>query len=546
MPQVWATAGRWTRRHWRHITVAGLMIWMARSVQEAGHGWGDDFALYINQARGIAEGTLWDVVADNRFALSNSAYDTFSPVAYPWVLPLLLFPIITMFGIDYSMLKIVGTLAYAAAGVATMVLTQRRSGRLIGGLVTAMVVLNPWYLGATDGVLSDLLFMALVLAGIATLDRAIDSGALALGSLGGRAGRPVTAAVVLIALAIHTRREGLALVAVLAAAQFAAARITTSDRPVPSVEPTARRPWRPWMLLVALAGGIHLVLPAPLLSAMRVGDRDTSRVIDNLRWYREPFAELIGLKAAGDNPIEWVGSTTIGALLLAAVLTLAILGVADAVVATVRRTDVIDLHVAVALLAIGYVVMSPPYRYQRYLFVLVPLLLLLAARGAAMLGRASRWRLVAPLLALLVFAPLVVEQSRQTVNAIDVHRDYEFVHWGPESPDARELFDAVRRFTDERDVVVFAQARSMNLYTGRLSIQGNSREMLLERGDWYAMARDSDSTQVPLDPEGPDEPAPEAVWTNSTLVLWRIPERRIPTLDPWPSEPRLTASDGLP
>jgi hypothetical protein len=233
-------------------------------------------------------------------------------------------------------------------------------------------------------------------------------------------------------------------------------------------------------------------------------------------------------------------------LLLAAVLTLAILGVADAVVATVRRTDVIDLHVAVALLAIGYVVMSPPYRYQRYLFVLVPLLLLLAARGAAMLGRASRWRLVAPLLALLVFAPLVVEQSRQTVNAIDVHRDYEFVHWGPESPDARELFDAVRRFTDERDVVVFAQARSMNLYTGRLSIQGNSREMLLERGDWYAMARDSDYIQVPLDAEGADELGLEAVWSNSTFVLWRIPERRIPTLDPWPSEPRLTASDSLP
>lgn len=532
---------RWARRHWRHIGVGLVMVWMARSVQEAGHGWGDDFALYINQARGLAEGTLWDVVADNRFALSNSAYSTFSPVAYPWVLPLLLFPIVTLFGIDYAMLKLVGTLAFAAAGIATLVLTARRAGRVAAGLVSAMVVLNPWFLRSTDAVLSDLLFMALVLAVVAALDRAIDGGGLATGRLTGPAARPVVTAVVVMALAMHTRREGLALVIVLAAAQIAAVRRPGDD------EPAARRtPWRPWLLLAGLAGGVHIMLPAPLLSAMRVGDTDRSRMLDNLRWYREPFAELIGLKAQGDNPIEWAGSTLVGTMLLAAVVTLAVLGAIDAVMSAVRRTDVIDLHVVAAVLAIAYVVLSPPYRYQRYIFVLVPLLLILAVRGMTALGRASRSRALPVVLAVLVIAPLAIEHSRQTVNAVRFHRGHDYVLWGPEAPEARELFDAVRRLTDQRDVVVFAQARSMNLYTGRLSIQGNNREMLLERGDWYAMTRDSDYIQVPLDADGAAELGLEAVWSNPRFILWRIPERQIATIDPWPSGPALTGNGELP
>jgi hypothetical protein len=537
MTDVPRRAGRWAQRHWRHIGIGMVMVWMARSVQEAGHGWGDDFALYINQARGLAEGTLWDVVADNRFALSNSAYATFSPVAYPWVLPLLLAPIVTLFGIDYPMLKLVGTFAFAASGVAAMILTGRRAGRVAAGLVSGMVVLNPWFLRATGAVLSDLLFMALVLIAIAALDRAIDTGALVTGRLRGQASRPVVIAVVVIALAVHTRREGLALAAVLAAAQFAAARAGSADRPTP---------WRPWVLLVAIAGGLHIILPAPLLSAMRIGDGDRSRMLDNLIWYREPFAELIGLKDQGDSPIEWLGSPTIGLLLLAAVVTLAVLGSIDAVVSAARRTDVIDMHVVAAVAALAVVVLAPPYRYQRYIFVFVPLLLILAVRGMDLLGRAARSRVVPVVLALLVLTPLVVEQSRQTVNAVRYHRAHDFVQWGPEHPEARELFDAVVAFTDQRDVVVFAQARTMNLYTGRLSIQGNDRRMLLERGDWYAMARDSDYIQVPLQAADAEELGLQAVWSNARFILWRIPERPLTVVDPWPSGPRLTGDAELP
>jgi hypothetical protein len=57
--------------------------------------------------------------------------------------------------------------------------------------------------------------------------------------------------------------------------------------------------------------------------------------------------------------------------------------------------------------------------------------------------------------------------------------------------------------------------------------------MMLERGDWYAMVRNSDYLQTRL-----DDPALAAelgfvpVWENERYVLFRIPDRVVPPLEP--------------
>ena len=47
---------------------------------------GDEFALYLRQARSIFDGDIADVVADNRFSVLYST-GRFSPYAYPWGWP---------------------------------------------------------------------------------------------------------------------------------------------------------------------------------------------------------------------------------------------------------------------------------------------------------------------------------------------------------------------------------------------------------------------------------------------------------------------------
>ncbi len=52
----------------------GLIFVMSLMVHQPGHNWGDDFALYINQARSIVEGTVEKTIEINKFTLNESTH----------------------------------------------------------------------------------------------------------------------------------------------------------------------------------------------------------------------------------------------------------------------------------------------------------------------------------------------------------------------------------------------------------------------------------------------------------------------------------------
>ena len=282
----------------------------------------------------------------------------------------------------------------------------------------------------------------------------------------------------------------------------------------------------------AFAGGavaMQLARPAPILNPSQdVGESGLQHVWFNLQYYRDPFAELIGLKDAGPNDLTLLGSTGAAFAAMALVLGLAVVGI---VASLVRRPER-DAHIVAALLLIGMAVLTQPFREGRYLITLVPLIVYFTLRGmGALLGLVARGRQLAPVRAVvptLLLLPMFLSVLDDTKHAFDYHRDYEVVSWGPDAPDAQGLFTAVETYTDARDVVVFFQARTMNLYTRRRAIQGNSVQMMVERGDWYAMSRDSDYIQTRLSDEQAAELGFEKVWENPSFVLWKIPERPDP------------------
>jgi hypothetical protein len=98
------------------LALAGLVVTtaaLAVSLHRNGHSQGDDFALYLRQARSIFDGDIADVVADNRFSVLYSN-GRFSPYAYPWGWPLLLSPFVHLWGLDYDRLKLVEVAAFCA------------------------------------------------------------------------------------------------------------------------------------------------------------------------------------------------------------------------------------------------------------------------------------------------------------------------------------------------------------------------------------------------------------------------------------------------
>ena len=64
----------------------------------------------------------------------------------------------------------------------------------------------------------------------------------------------------------------------------------------------------------------------------------------------------------------------------------------------------------------------------------------------------------------------------------------------------------------------------MNLYTDHTAVTaGSSLPFLLQRGDWYAMAKASDYAQCALsDEEAAATGQLSKVWENESWVLWRV------------------------
>lgn len=495
----------------------GLLL-VARLSQENGHGWGDDFALYVNQARGLTDGTLWSVVRDNRFALDNSAWNYFSPTAYPWGLPVLLSPIIAVWGINFSLLKLVPTLGYIAATMATLSLARRRFGPLTATAVTVVVALNPWFISATGAVLSDLVFLAFALTAVVFVDRAVEIRDV---FTPGR--NALIIASVLIALSFHVRRDALGLIPAIAATQLMMVR--SGDRP------SRREVARPWCWLLGLAIGIHLILPAPILATDAPGG-GLSALRHHIIWYREPFAELVGLKEIGDQPVSALGSNLLGAVIFWLIIIGLVVALTVAAIEFLRRKTSTRIPLATAFAGISLLVLLTPYHYQRYIYTSTVLGLILAVDGLRTLFKALKWPRVGLVVACCVIAIPAAQHTDTTRQSIGYHVNHSYTLWGPESPVALELFEAVVNNTDERDVIVFNQARTMNLYTRRCAIQGNNLEMLLSRGDWFAQDRIEDYIQTPMTVEEAQALGLRAVWSNDRFILWKIPDPNINEITP--------------
>ena len=134
------------------VVVVGALL--AILLHRNGHNQGDDFALYLRQARSLFDGDTAQVVADNRFAVLNSDRG-FSPIAYPWGFPLLLAPFVHLWGLDYDRLKLVEVACFCAWIVLAHGIVRRRAGRWVAIAIAAVLATAPALLAHTDQLLSE-------------------------------------------------------------------------------------------------------------------------------------------------------------------------------------------------------------------------------------------------------------------------------------------------------------------------------------------------------------------------------------------------------
>jgi len=481
------------------IGIAALAI----SLHRNGHTQGDDFALYLRQARSIFDGDVGQVIADNRFAVLNSD-SGFSPEGYPWGWPLVLSPFVHLWGLDYDRLKLITVALFVAWVVLLFGIVRRRLGRWAALGVTAVIATSPAYLLHTDQLISEYAFFVSVALVIWWCDRmqrdadVIGAGRHRLVVLG-----------VLMAVAFNVRREAMVLVAVVAVLQLVAL-LTAADRSrlLPRVRERIRADWRsivtPYASFVACVVLFQLLLPTALLP-----DNGNSRSFlkDRLGEVPSTLTRQLNL---GVHPL-------VGILILLVAAVGAVIGI--------RRRPSLDAPLVVLAVSTSFILGTHLRQVERYWLQVTPWVVYFVTVALVELGRAfgghRRWAsvIVAVPLVVVVAAHLVILPGR-----VSDARDFDQAggwQFGPSNPAVDPVYDAVLAVTPADSIVAFYRARTMTLLTDRRSFQTRDLDRILRSADYYAERRNSTYWQPKLDA---DHEGLVEVWSDQRWILWEVTE----------------------
>ncbi len=397
---------------WRIAVLVGLFY---LATIRAGHDWGDDFALYIQHARNIAAHVPYSETG----YIYNPHNPAIGPRAYPPGFPLLLAPVVAVFGLELVPMKVVIVLCFVGALLMLPRVFQRDlSPRYMAALILVMG-LNPFFWDFKEQVLSDIPFLFFTLLSLYGFQRA---GKVPLAGLAAAA-------------AIATRALGVMLIPCFIASDLLQLRRVRRE--------------------TVLACGIAIAL---LLLQRLFGAQDGS-YFDNFTVTpavvgRNIVGYLRALSDIWDN-----GYTGIGRKLIFLV-TVGLAGFAY--LRAFRGTEESRGPTVVEIFPVLYVIpviLWPAYQGTRFLIPLIPFYLyycLLGIRGLE-IALAPR-RYVA--LAFLGIVALLYGAKYSTMR-------YGPLPDGVAAPESVELFRFVKQNTAAQDIFVFSKPRALALFAGR-------------------------------------------------------------------------------
>jgi hypothetical protein len=480
------------------VVLTGAIL--AINLHRNGHNEGDDFALYLRQARSIFDGDTAQVVADNRFAVLNSDYG-FSPIAYPWGFPLLLSPFVKLWGLDYGRLKLVEVACFCTWIVLVHGIVRRRVGRGVAIAIAAVLATAPMLLAHTDQLLSEYPHAMVLAIWVWWLDRVLRRSPLI-----GAGTRQLVTLGVLGAAVYNVRRESIILFGVILVTQLVELVRARRARPPAPV---------PWLTVatphLAFLGSI--VFFQLLIPSMLIPDNGDSPgyVLERMGDFTGVLTQQLGI---GEHPL-------IGNLIL-------LLAVAGMVVGCLERPR-LDVPLA-ALTVLTALTVSTHFRILgRYYFQIVPFILYFAA-AAIIAGvqalRSAEVRRAAAAVAMLPLAFLVAVHVVNLPSDLADVRDFNAAgrqQSGPTNPDVAAIFDAVAQYTEPTATVGYYRARTMTLYTDRRSIQTLSIDRMIQHADYFAQQRIWSYFQPNVTEADALARGMVEVWSNSRWILWKLP-----------------------
>lgn len=484
------------------LVVLAVVAALAARLRTNGLDWGDDWTLYVRQARSLLDGNIGQVIADNHVNVDNAARPGFSPYVYPWGWPLLLAPFVRLWGLDPARLKLIevaclcGFLAFFHAVIVRRTAPAgERAGRWLALAVVAAVGTSLAYLQHAGQLLSEYPYMLVAAATLWSLDRCRSDGPLDAA----RRAQLVTLGL-LAAATFNVRREGAAMIVAIAATQLVEVRgrwRTAHRRSVAT----------PYVVFVVGVVGFQLLLPSVLApSYPDAGLHQTWRKLHG------PFNAAFGTQLGFDH-------------LAGFALVMVVAFVAGGIVLRLNEAPADDIALVVFAVGSMVIVGMIPAVADRYLLAITPFAIYFAAQAIAGLPwprHLGRWIATAAVGALVALHATDLPERMRLIDRVNAAG----VQDGPLTASSTAAFDAVRTHTHQSDVVAFFKARALTLFTDRRAVQSIDLQVLRERSDFFLARRGSSFSQPFVTDEQAARMGWTAVWQDERWVLWQLPRLR--------------------
>ncbi len=397
-----------------------------------GHFWGDDYSVYIQNAKNIVDGVDYNTTS----YLYLAPY--IGPGSYPPIFPLFLAPVYRLFGINLTAMKVEIILALVFSLLLLARLLKQYLSLKEQIILLAMVGLNPIFWEIKDRIQSEPLFFVTINLSVYLVCRFYASNANGWAKLA-----YVLVTGVSFYLAYGTRSVGLLLLPCLALYDiFRKGRLSLPSFYAVGVA----------TVTIALVLLQSLLLPRghSYIEQVQPGSQHFLYnwmvfIRDNVLRYTFSMTEL------WDNIYSKL--PRIGLTIL-----MSILAVIGFIAQAKRKITFMELFVSLYAICIVIVPMTGGIRYM---LPIVPFYLFYSLQGIKALPPKNGFRnVVIALVAISVVATYAASYSTQNFKEIPN---------GVTKAEAIEFFNYVKTQTNENDVFIFTKPRALALFTGRKS-----------------------------------------------------------------------------
>jgi hypothetical protein len=485
-----------------------------------GSPWGDDYAAYITQARGVAEGAVSEVTQEMLFRDRNSDPEArVGPVLYPWGFPVQLSPVYALYDGDLTTMKVfVYSFYVLSLGILYFLF---RSGLPPWDRVVALSLLCflPYIFSFKNLINSDLPFLFWCLLALLCIQSFIVRRSVLIHPL-------VDLALLGMAMfmAVVTRTHGIVLLPTLLAAMVV--RPVLESLPggrltgLLSVPETALRGLRvrdlvPFVIFTACwAAWSWMFAGAESSYAGHLGQGSVVDVVKGVIWRGVLYSYL------PKNLLElpWWPGVLLNGLILLPLMAYGI----------VRRFKQDYVYVAFCAAYMAVLLVYPAGGNERFILPVVPFYFYFSCIGARELSGllGSRLPRFVPPLQFVLFIPLALWFAGLTVNDWRAANAPDAVHEGLDMPDSVQLLNHIETNLPKDAVLNFWKPRALALYSRRPAIlQVEAQDIIQSPADYLIVYKHEKLGEVNARMIRGLSEKPEAFaaeFSNSSFDLYRI------------------------